>query len=407
MKRKSIKLLSSICLAFLLMLAFNGCKKNDLFKETFSKTNEIEAAKSWYYKNQIGFSNSIRSSKGLAVVLTFYPQWEKADVLNIDGTSVMVMPVKTNLNKLDDEIAYNLIISKRDEKYIYKTVAIKNLEENNQKKLSSNDLYLASFTDKKPIEENALGKEVKIYNNHFEIEKIALYDDKGIHLTSFNELSKLNNAKREVPKLNDTKTDVTIEVTICIDYYLVTQYYDANNNFLYETSRYLRRDCETRQIDWIDNDPNGTGSGGTSSHTDTASVMLNFATPVSIDNGSTLIFANDTARSKKLYWTFANDPDGGYKFKSREIGTQVKFATGGGWQWATLSHDMHWVEGGAKLGEVRIGNFNWSQVNNVSSVTAYVEWQTILDLSVNGTGGIHNGVLDETFHKWSSWGSEF
>ena len=146
----------------------------------------------------------------------------------------------------------------------------------------------------------------------------------------------------------------------------------------------------------------GDGDGGGSGNEGGDS--FNFGTPVSLDDYSenSIVFSNDTARARKVLWAFCDGTT--FQLKSREIMTQVKWATGGGWQFAGLSHDSHYAEGYVIGGTVDIEDFRWNSINYVSKVTAYVEWRTKVSLTVAGIPSTKYGKPDESSKSWNSWG---
>lgn len=148
------------CLLFTLFIgSFISCKK-DVDPQKFTDAQKIEKAKSWYENEQKGKLKTISGSNGKEANLIFTPDWEKASVEWINGTTVITTRVKTNLSILfGRDTEFNLIIREENNNYVCKTISTRSSNDNH---LDIHDLYKVAFSGVGLPKENSFKGELKI-----------------------------------------------------------------------------------------------------------------------------------------------------------------------------------------------------------------------------------------------------
>ncbi|WP_157257906.1 hypothetical protein [Pedobacter ginsenosidimutans] len=98
---------------------------------SISNLSHAEKAMNWYLNQQKNIKSIFISSAGDSVKLKFNPKWEKALIEDIDGKSLLVAIVQTNLRRASDKhTEFAVIIVNDENNYDYKIASVKKMNEN-------------------------------------------------------------------------------------------------------------------------------------------------------------------------------------------------------------------------------------------------------------------------------------
>lgn len=340
--------------ALLVALTFFACKKEQKHE------NLQDEAKNWYLKNTQKASFSFKSSINSVEQVIQNPDWNNAQTFQLaDGNEVVSVPLNIKrINGNETRGSYMLMIEKNGDSF---------------KKLT---VY----------------NEAKDFFKNVSKDKVQSAYSQGEKLMDLQKRANTNPGRGKV--MSEDNGGGMSDEPVCVNWYLVETYRDETGEVTAVVETFLYQTCYS----------SGPGNGGQGNGgNESGDVYLNFGTPVSYDNGGTVVFENDTLRTKKVIWTFS---DGGtFKLKSREVLTQIRFASTGSWVFAPLTHDSEYPEGYSASGEISISDFRWQQVNYLNQVNAYVEWRTKISVTVPQAGGngVKYGGWDESTHQWKSW----
>lgn len=312
---KKLPNLTFFMLFFLSVSLFMGCKK-DMTNNSLTDAEKIKQAKSNYEQQQKFQKVKITSSKGKEAKLIFVPDWANAKVDEINSTSIITMPVKTNLDKLFPDTKFSLIVSEENNDYEFKTLSIHSLN-NESEELSSVDQYNLAYGNNKTSEDNKIAAEVKVYSPTFKVEKNLLYKENKIkNIAITNDISDSSVLK------DDNNTLATVIVTVCIDYFLIVDTYNSSGGLIDSETTYLGRFCNDTTIettiDWI------APTDGEATPSDTTKLDIEFGDAES--TGLSITAIADTV--KNVSWQCYSASQGKIKFISYETIRSSTYRTG-------------------------------------------------------------------------------
>lgn len=343
------KINASMILIMVSLITFFAisCKKEDKPK------NKLDDAKTWYTKSTEKTKLFIKSNNSEIKGIKQEVLWTEAHISMLDdGTEIIGVPLNIKFpNGAAANGSFMLFISNNNG--IYKSFTVYNKKEN--------------YFDGSDID-------AKIQ-------------------TSYNNGSiKIANASKQLQTNQGKKSNIEQPPTQCMEWFLVTTYYDEYGMISYTEETYLFTTCEGTEQPGA-----GGGTGGLQPE-----FSLDFGSPTSIGETSVALMENDTVRTKRSTWIFHEGPT--YRFKSTEILTQVKMASGGGWQYAGISHVDHYVTGSFIGGAVAISGFNWSPTNYLNEINAYVDYRANITLTLWGVTNTYSGDEETSSHRWgTSW----
>jgi len=186
-------------LVILLLIFSLSCKKELLINKSL-----LDETKEWYSQLPQGQSY-IKSSRGDSAIIIQEPQWQQSHVTEVEGKSLIVVPVETNLFEITGkEGVLNLVIIKVNNTYQYKIVNVFAKGINDQVNLSPSQFYDLAFS-KKTAATLDEGNQIRV-QGHPVIQDLGSVPNKNF------EKNKNNNR-------------AVMSSSGCVDYYWVTSYW--------------------------------------------------------------------------------------------------------------------------------------------------------------------------------------
>ncbi|MFD0940400.1 hypothetical protein [Pedobacter boryungensis] len=281
----------------------------------------------------------MRSSKGETINLKQEPVWSSAQTYKLEnGTDIVSMPLKISLTSqtpLTGSMA--LLIYKTDKGFKSKIVYSKDS--------SYNTILSKSIIEK--MYQKALEKENSLVQN-----------------LSSNGRDKTMSA----PMVREKGEH-------CVEWYLLTTYYDEDGYFISDDVEYLYTICTFV----------GDGSGGNAANPNNCSDLASALTYESIsENGSRSVTTEAPDRKKAIYqWKFIQNSLGLWNYVSTETGYYKK--VGSDWRWDTLTHTKY-TKNGTYIGvALRVDHISDVATIGLYNASITIYWEFTGSLVCNGS----------------------
>ncbi len=171
----------------------------------------IENAKTWYLQEKIAVRSKLSVNSTLTEI-TFEPNWEKANVENVNGKRIITTPAKTNLSRYSSlGTKYSLIIEESKESLVGKIVSVNNFKANVP--LGNSELYKIAFTDEDAFKHLGVSADIRIFDLNFKEREHVLYTERGARDISIT-TAKVDNFDKSLNQ--KTTTTVCYEINVYI-----------------------------------------------------------------------------------------------------------------------------------------------------------------------------------------------
>jgi hypothetical protein len=307
------------CCCFLL---FTSCKKENKNISEESDELKIESIKNWYEKISKQSATRINSSKK-SLKLKFEPNWKTVESTKIGNKFILKAEVETNfVNVLDEKTRYFLIITNSNNNNNEAKIISVNNHDIEKSNFNINELYSLAFFKSDEIESKLINTKINVFDLNF----------KRVNNLSFDRFGK-NNPEENLNKQTLTTTN------FCVNWFLVTTYYDSSGAITLITEEYLGQTCSSstgnqETIDYIEDDgPNG-GVDEAGKFLDAVSSFNQTGDQLSSS------FISDNGPTERLYgydWCIGSNAIAGWKIMSHETGTHKR--VNNEWQWKSLAHN--------------------------------------------------------------------